>query len=98
MKNFIDQADDDGNLPWHWAVWKGNIEVLELLAPVISNFTLSCFGGRTALDVATEKNFIEIVRFLIEKLNVNPNAPDANGAEAWCWAIAKSHFDLIRYF
>jgi len=59
--------DDDGWTPLHWASWKDNVEIAELLIEKGADLEAKDNSGRTPLHWAAERNYIEIAKLLLER-------------------------------
>ena len=69
---------DGGETPIYWAAWKGNTEIVKILAPLTDNPNAPNTAGETPIHNAACNGHAEIIKILAP-LTVNPNAPDNIG-------------------
>ena len=75
MVNNPNAPDNYGRTPIYWAAWKGNTEIVKILAPVTDNPNSPNTAGETPIHNVACNGHAEIIKILAP-LTVNPNAPD----------------------
>lgn len=78
-------ADVNGDLPLHWAVRKRLLNIVELLVPKTTNINATGREGKTALGLAAEFDYPEIIKFLGKQPRIDYNILDDNGMNAATW-------------
>ena len=98
----VNARNQEGITPLHWAIEKGELEIVrELLAngadinATYSKERTAIAYGRTALLWAIEKGELEIVRELLAS-GADIKATDNTGITALHWAIEKGELEIVR--
>jgi len=76
---------------------RGNLSMVEVLCRHSTDFSAFNKAGKTVLMVAAESGQMEIVRYLVEKLGVNPREKDRNGDTAAEMAQIMGHTEVYEY-
>lgn len=82
--------------PFMIAAQKGDIKMLRLLAQHGANPHATDFQNQNALHYATENNKIRAIRYLITKLNFDPNAQDRWGYTPFILATKNGYIKAMR--
>ena len=114
LKYIIDETDcpltpidDYGQTPLFLAAGNGQLDVVKYFTlekqcdihVVTSSKEIFAFpSGQTLLHVASRGGNWDIVRFLVEKLKLNPCCTDAEGTLPLHLACLQGHIDIVKYF
>ena len=99
IKVALDNSSKDersGRTPLHWAVWRGEVAVMESLLK--NNVKVEAKGddGFTALHLAARYGYDSVVEFLIRRLGAEVNAESEDGKTALHFACAGGHDSVIE--
>ena len=94
QENDVNIADANGLLPLHWAALKNHLEAVEIL---ISKTDINSKGpkGNTALAIATNRNNIEISKFLLGQ-NADANIENDDGKLPADLAQESRHLEMYK--
>lgn len=76
---------------------RGNLSMVEMLCRHSTDFSARNKAGKTLLMVAAENDQDEIVRFLVEKLGVDPQEKYQGGDTAADLALSLGHKEVYQY-
>ncbi|KAH0645203.1 hypothetical protein KY284_033087 [Solanum tuberosum] len=74
--------DNEGRTPLHWAVIKGRVNIIaEILSVSLESSEMTTKDGETILHLAVKNNHFEVLKFLMESLDVSNlmNFQDTDG-------------------
>ncbi|XP_049378197.1 uncharacterized protein LOC125842977 [Solanum stenotomum] len=74
--------DNEGKTPLHWAVIKGRVNIIaEILSVSLESSEMTTKHGETILHLAVKNNHFEVLKFLMESLDVSNlmNFQDTDG-------------------
>lgn len=71
-EHLVNQAQQDGFTPVHYACFKGNIKMLELLISMHGDIRAVSVHGVNCLHLACQKNQLEMVKYLINTHKFSP--------------------------
>ena len=97
----IDCRDSYGSCAIHWAAQAGNIDLVKYLLTRNCNMNSTGFWGRTVLHHACtndSKESVELVKFLVEEHQCDPNAIDDYGCTPCDLAFTWNCTELVKYF
>jgi ankyrin repeat protein len=86
----------DGKTLLHRAAETGNLNAVQIYSDVI-NVEVVDNDGNTPLHLACDRGFLKIVRFLIEKPNVNPCIKNYFGCTPLHLSSLGGHLDVTEY-
>jgi ankyrin repeat protein len=66
FKSLVNKQDSFGRIPLHWAVWKGNLEAVELLKDESDLKTVDLCGC-PPIHWASKSGFVDIAKVLLNK-------------------------------
>ncbi|CAG9840981.1 unnamed protein product [Diabrotica balteata] len=96
------QYDNSGLLPIHVAAFYGKIPVLDIILEEFPDIVDIVSGDKTklssSLHLASEKGYIDVIRYLVEKKGANVNILNANWESPMLVAANKGYFDVVKYF
>ena len=78
---------EHGNTPLHWAAYKGNLQMVQLLVEQGADLNATTVEGYTPLRDAIYKNHHQVFNYLLEQ-GANPKLRDRRGATLLHWAAA----------
>jgi hypothetical protein len=76
--------------------FEGHLKVVRDLLLAGADVNARGATGVTALISASTKNYVDIVRLLLQQSNVDVNAQDSNGATALVVASSRGHLEAVR--
>ena len=80
--DFSSLQDNEGRTPLHWAAIKGRVNIIdEILSMSLESAEMITKHGETVLHLAVKNNQYEVVRYLVDNLNITKlvNFPDNDG-------------------
>ncbi|CAG2001829.1 unnamed protein product [Fusarium graminearum] len=94
----IDDWDDVGYSPIHYAVVEGNLEALDLLIKAKANINQHCCSGHTPLIYATLRSLERVTARLLEsrECRMNVNYTTTGGINALHFAVKKDSLAIVR--
>ena len=100
VKNLINAEtanirDKDGSLPFHWAAYKGYLEIVDLFIPFMQNINILGKNGLTALNLAVKARKKEVVDFLL-KNNARKDIPDRDGSFPLHHAADLGYLEIVQ--
>ncbi|RWA08874.1 hypothetical protein EKO27_g6231 [Xylaria grammica] len=87
---------DNGQTPLHRAAWGGFLDVVGLLLSRGSNANAADRRGNTALHLAADMGFGEVVRRLCEQTQSSVNSQGRNGLTPLHYAALSGHYDVAE--
>ena len=72
----INSRDMVGQTACHWAAYRGNLEILEVLASKNAKLDITDFDGRTPLHWAIRKVRLRCLKFLLQATENQPKVID----------------------
>jgi ankyrin repeat protein len=76
---------------------RGSLSVVETLCRHCTDFSAHNKSGKTILMVAAESGHMDIVRYLVEKIAVNPGEKNDEGETAADFAKIMGHKEVYEY-
>ncbi|QPC61856.1 hypothetical protein HYE67_004087 [Fusarium culmorum] len=94
----IDDWDDVGYSPIHYAVVEGNLKALDLLIKAKANINQHCCSGHTPLIYATLHSLERVTARLLEsrECRMNVNYTTTGGINALHFAVQKDSLIIVR--
>ncbi|XP_028133816.2 delta-latroinsectotoxin-Lt1a-like [Diabrotica virgifera virgifera] len=96
------QYDNSGFLPIHVAAWNGKIPILDIILEEFPDIVDIVSGDETkrssSLHLASEKGYMDVIRYLVEKRWAGINILNANEESPMMVAANKGYFDVVKYF
>ncbi|XP_015083956.1 ankyrin repeat-containing protein ITN1-like [Solanum pennellii] len=92
--------DNEGRTPLHWAVIKGRVNIIaEILSVSLESAEMTTKHGETILHLAVKNNHFEVLKFLMESLDVSnlKNFQDADGNTILHLATVRKLTTMIIY-
>lgn len=81
----MNELDDAGYSPLHWAVWLGDLDQAQLLLESGADIDLRCGSGRTALRLSSLGKNVSFVSFMLaQNANVKTKDIGGNGVLHYC--------------
>ena len=92
----VSARDSQGNVPLHWAAWRGHVKVVEVLLslPGLDVDPLN-FNEMTPLNFAASGGYVEIAEMLIHN-GANVNSKARNATTVLHNAARNGHEELVR--
>ena len=87
--------DINGRTPIYWASYRGDTEIIKILAPLTDNPNAPNKNGITPMHLASCLGYSEIVKILVP-LTDNPNAPDNQGWTPIHEAASGGHTEIVK--
>lgn len=94
----INELDDNGMAPLHYAAARGYIEIVRLLLTQ-HNLNINVQTSTTnitALHYAATHGHVEIIKLLLATRNVTADARDQNGETALHYAVCFDHIEAVK--
>ncbi|XP_009757797.1 ankyrin repeat-containing protein At5g02620-like [Nicotiana sylvestris] len=94
------QQDNEGRTPLHWAVIKGRVSIIdEILSLSLESAEMVTKNGETILHLAVKNNHFEVLKFLMECLNVSNlmNLQDNDGNTILHLATVRKLTTMVIY-
>ncbi|XWS70324.1 hypothetical protein CRYUN_Cryun03dG0038300 [Craigia yunnanensis] len=92
--------DNEGRTPLHWAAIKGRVNIVdEILSMSLESAEMKTKHGETVLHLAVKNNQYEVVRYLVDNLNISKlvNFPDNDGNTVLHIATAGKLTTMVVY-
>ncbi len=89
----LNQKDSQGLYPLHYAVTRGNTQIVEILIVLGAKVDVQDPAGKTPLRYAVDRGLVDTVKLLVER-GANPFLADASGATA-AEAVLMAGGDMI---
>uniref|UniRef100_M1AVQ6 Ankyrin repeat-containing protein n=1 Tax=Solanum tuberosum TaxID=4113 RepID=M1AVQ6_SOLTU len=92
--------DNEGRTPLHWAVIKGRVNIIaEILSVSLESSEMTTKHGETILHLAVKNNHFEVLKFLMETLDVSNlmNYQDTDGNTILHLATVRKLTTMIIY-
>ncbi|KAJ8555475.1 hypothetical protein K7X08_012971 [Anisodus acutangulus] len=92
--------DNEGRTPLHWAVIKGRVNIIaEILSVSLESAEMITKHGETILHLAVKNNHFEVLKFLMESLNVSNlmNVQDTDGNTILHLATVRKLTTMVIY-
>ncbi|KAH0648075.1 hypothetical protein KY285_033323 [Solanum tuberosum] len=92
--------DNEGRTPLHWAVIKGRVNIIaEILSVSLESSEMTTKHGETILHLAVKNNHFEVLKFLMESLDVSNlmNFQDTDGNTILHLATVRKLNTMIIY-
>ncbi|KAF5938867.1 hypothetical protein HYC85_023126, partial [Camellia sinensis] len=92
--------DHEGRTPLHWAAIKGRVNIVdEILSMSLESAEMVTKNGETVLHLAVKNNQYEVLRYLVETLNITRlvNLPDNDGNTVLHLATAGKLTTMVIY-
>ncbi|GEM_PF-6784392 len=92
----VNDTTSDNFTALHYAARNGHLNIVRFLVMRNTNVQAIADQSKAALTFATKGNFLEVVKYFIEELQVK--ADDLfNGCTALGWAAYHGHLHIVRY-
>ena len=93
----VNQANNNGMTPLHYAALKGHVRVVELLLSRLDiEINAAASNGGTPLHFAAQNGHVEVVKLLLNRLDIEINAASDNGATPLHCAAEKGHVEVAK--
>ncbi|KAG5591612.1 hypothetical protein H5410_042126 [Solanum commersonii] len=92
--------DNEGRTPLHWAVIKGRVNIIaEILSVSLESSEMTTKHGETILHLAVKNNHFEVLKFLMESLDISNlmNFQDTDGNTILHLATVRKLTTMIIY-
>jgi len=79
----INKRSFDGRTPLHWAAFRNNLQILELLVSNDADITLEDKDGLNALDLAITRINYRAAYFLVTETDLKPKSIQEYEGKTW---------------
>lgn len=94
----IDEKDDGGLTPLHFAAAKGHLEIVTYLVETCkAKVGEKNADGWAPLHFAAQEGNLKIIQYFVEKRGVNAHEKESNGLTALHIASSQGHLDIVQY-
>lgn len=92
----VNSQDKYGNTSLHIAVYQGCIDVALVLCEMGADVNIQNEDGCTPLHYAVEQRHVDVIKFLLNKKQININIQDRNGNTYLHHAISNKYVNIVN--
>ena len=97
LLTLLSLKDIDGNLPIHFAAYKGNLDIIIELIKLGIDYKIKNYSGLNVMHMASQGDCPNVLIFFKDKYKMNINEKDENGNTPLHWACYMSSECAITY-
>ena len=97
LNTLLSQRDIDGNLPIHFAAYKGNIDIIIELIKLGIDYNVKNYSGLNVMHMAAQGDCPNVLIFFKDKYKMDVNEKDETGNTPLHWACYMSSESAITF-
>lgn len=97
LSSFLNTPDDEGNIPLHYAAFKGNLDIISLLISYGSNYNIKSGKGLNMIHMAAQGDQLNAIIYFKEQLGMSIHSTDYSGSTPLHWAIYTSSKNSVNF-
>ncbi len=97
LKNYFNKRCHSGYTPIHYASFRGNIDLIEILIENGADYYIKSLKGLNVLHLASQGDRVESLIFFKEKYKMDISEKDFNGSTPLHWACFTGSENCLNF-